>query len=203
MKILTVENVPDNCGFLLQFGGNLIDKQLLPKGDYHSDELIYCLEEFLNKNKLDYSDIDALSLTKGPGNFTMLKALMTFAKGFRSCFPAKPIITNNLFELLTFEENYDKILLDVNENTIYIFDGTRYYFTNKTGINTAVEKNGKIITNSHFLLDLLKNSCRIVFRNFDEGDVMSINCKKFINKEFDYILEPLYIREPAINLKKK
>lgn len=203
MKILTIENVPDNCGFLLQFGGNLIDKQLLLGGDYHSDELIYRLEEFLNKNKLDYSDIDALSLTKGPGNFTMLKALMTFAKGFQSCFPTKPIITNNLFELLAFGENYNKILLDVNENTIYIFDGTHYYFVNSTEINTAVDKNDRIITNSHFLLDLLKNSCRIVFRNFDEGDVMSINCKKFINREFDYVLEPLYIREPAINLKKK
>jgi tRNA A37 threonylcarbamoyladenosine modification protein TsaB len=180
----------------------IIDKCQLKNDGYHSDELIYQLEIFLGKNNLCYSDIDVLSLTKGPGNFTMLKVLMTFAKGFKSCFPNIPIVTNNLFEILASSEEYDIILLDVSEKVVYVFDKKRYFFIDKDNITDILQKDDKIITNSFFLLDLLKNNFKVKVKNFEEDCILNMNYKKVIDKDFDEVLEPLYVREPAINLKK-
>jgi tRNA A37 threonylcarbamoyladenosine modification protein TsaB len=199
MRILTVENFLANCGFILQDDGNLVDKYRFPAGEHSSDKLVYCLEEFLNRNKLDYSAIDILSVAKGPGNFTTLKVLMTFAKGFRSCFPDKPIISNSLFEILTFGKEYDKALLDVGERVIYVFDKNTYRFVDRDNPKDALNSGDRVITNSHFLLDLLKNDCTISEKSLEEGTIVSINYKKAVSNDFDDSLEPLYIREPAIN----
>jgi hypothetical protein len=135
----------------------------------------------------------------------MLKTLMTFAKGFRMCFPEKKIITNNLFEIMTFGVDYDVALLTLNENSAYTFDKTGYYFTTAgNNIYDIVKDKNRIITNSKFLVDLLKNKHIISVRScFDDETVVNLNYVKIVKEVFDDILEPLYIREPGINLGKK
>ncbi|MDR0571938.1 MAG: hypothetical protein LBG48_03765 [Rickettsiales bacterium] len=204
MRILTIKNILEGYEFLLQADKLLIDRYFPRDNHMQSDELIYALEEFLRRNNLEYSDLDNLSVTNGPNNFTTLKVLMTIAKGFRACFPKKPIITNNLFEILAYEKNCDLIILELKGSLLYVYNKKQYYHLPYVSLeNLLNNKNGKIITNSQFLLDFSKKGIIVELGHFEDECIMNLNYKKAVNGDFDWVLEPLYVREPDVIFKKK
>ena len=101
---------------LLQRHDNLFDYSV---NIGQTDIMLVEIEKFLNKNSITYENIDVLSVNCGPASFTLLKAVMTFAKGFHCCFPNKNIIVNSGFDILSYKENFDIILMKMNENSCH------------------------------------------------------------------------------------
>ncbi|MDR2760897.1 MAG: hypothetical protein LBB09_03580 [Rickettsiales bacterium] len=183
--------------------GKILEKSRSPEEwECEGGNLPAAAEKFLKSAGRTYEDVDILSVIRGPGSFTSLKILMTFAKGFRACLPNRPVIANDLFEILTHNQECDAALLELGGNSVYAFDGQKYFLVNRDAPGDIFGKGKKIITNSLFLLDLLKNNCRMVLGSFSDENIADINCDKAKRGAFGVELSPLYIREPDVNLKK-
>jgi tRNA A37 threonylcarbamoyladenosine modification protein TsaB len=204
MKILTVKNILEGYEFLLQTDSLPVNGYFLQDNPMQSDELIHRLEEFLKQSNLEYDEVDVLSITNGPNNFTTLKVLIAVAKGFRVCFPKKQIITNNLFEILGYGKDYDLIALELRGSFLYVYDKKRYYCLPRDDLDGLFEnKNDKIITNSQFLLDFSKKGVKLELNYFEDSSIIGLNYKKTVKGDFDNALEPLYVREPDVFFKKR
>lgn len=202
-KILTINIFSNKFQIILQNNEKLIDNIIINEENKQSDLLVLKIKQLLNKNNLSYKDIDCLSITNGPGSFTALKATMTFAKVFHLCFPEKYIILNNIFEIISFrEKNFDFVILESNLNYYYLFNKNKFLFVKQNELLDIIQNGNKIITNSKILMDFLKTNCNIFFIEQKMEDLIELNFFKCKNNIFSIELEPLYIREPDINLKK-
>ena len=204
MSIIFSLDICDNSyRFVLQNNNNLIDYG----ADLgQTDIMLVEIEKFLTKNSITYENIAVLSVNCGPASFTLLKAVMTFAKGFHCCFPNKNIIVNNGFEILSHNENFDAVLMKMNENSCYVYDKTKYFYSNNlNNLKDIFLDTHNILINSNTIAIKLKE---IGFKNVNVIEntvdkVVELNHKKFLKNDFTNNLKPLYIREPDINIRKK
>lgn len=71
--------------------------EFAPKTGRSPDKLIYCLAKL--REQFDFTNIDAVSVTTGPGSFTGIRVGLSFAKGI-SAAAGRPVIPVNSFDLL-------------------------------------------------------------------------------------------------------
>ena len=84
--ILNIETSSKNCSVCLSSKGNLVTSFDLEDEAYrHSELLASSIQNILNENNLDVSDLSAVSVGKGPGSFTGLRIGFSVAKGL--CYP--------------------------------------------------------------------------------------------------------------------
>lgn len=95
--ILNLETATTVCSVALAKDGQLLSMEEL-NGDYtHAENLNLFIEKVLKKAKLALADLDAVSISKGPGSYTGLRIGVSTAKGL--CFSLnKPLIAINTLE---------------------------------------------------------------------------------------------------------
>jgi tRNA A37 threonylcarbamoyladenosine modification protein TsaB len=164
-----------------------------------SEILIKSIEETLKANDIKYDDIDIFTTINGPGNFTGIKINLATLKALKMSTNAK-IITLNIFEIISLNVLYDKIILDINKLKYYIkCHNNNYFVILKDNIDNFINKNEKIITNSQILAE----KYNLKYSNIDiDNWINSINFK-IKNKIFSEEIEPLYIETASITERKK
>ncbi len=197
-KILNISTIDKNINVFIQEDNNIIDFIESNKTNSQAELLVYLVEELFKKNNLSYKDIDCFSVINGPGSFIGIKVAISFIKAIKSVYKNKKFIVNNVFDILSFDEQYDYILLKADLKNYYIKDRNN----NINIINSFenIENNSILLTNINDI-DIKKN---IVLKNKDISinNISKLNYFKYKNNLFNDNIEALYIREPQINIKK-
>ena len=130
--ILNIETATKNCSVSLANKGELIAIKELNDGNYsHSENLHVFIEEVLKSANKSLAEIDAISVSKGPGSYTGLRIGVSAAKGL--CFSLdKPLISISTLASLanSIKAENDSViipLLDARRMEVYsaVFDS--YY----------------------------------------------------------------------------
>ncbi|MEQ8908329.1 MAG: tRNA (adenosine(37)-N6)-threonylcarbamoyltransferase complex dimerization subunit type 1 TsaB [Vicingaceae bacterium] len=80
-RILALETSTKNCSVAIFENGKLIDA-IEEGGAYsHAEKLALFVDQLLSRNKLDYQDLKAVAVSKGPGSYTGLRIGVSLAKG--------------------------------------------------------------------------------------------------------------------------
>ena len=197
-KILNVSTIDKNINIFIQENDNIIDFIKSDKTNSQAELLVYLVEELFKKTNLSYEDIDCFSVINGPGSFIGIKVGVSFIKAIKSVYKNKKFIVNNVFDILSFNEQYDYILLKADLKNYYIKDKNNNIDIISSFEN--IENNSVLLTNINDI-DIKKN---IVLKNKDISinNISKLNYFKYKNNLFNDNIEALYIREPQINIKK-
>lgn len=197
-KILAFNIIPNNINIILKNKNyNFILKFV--ESNKQSENLVKSINDLLMENNLKYTDIDIFSSIIGPGNFTSIKTGLAVLKAIQIA-TNKKIITNNMFEIISFnQERHNIVILDLNNAKYYIQDKDDFYVIYKKDINDFLEKHkkNKIITNDKNIL-----SDNIIFSNFSNDKWLKLIEYKAENNIFTEKIEPLYIEEAGITKRK-
>lgn len=197
-KILAFNIIPNNINIILRIGSsNIISKFI--ESNKQSENLVKSINELLKENNLKYEDIDIFSSITGPGNFTSIKTALAVLKAIQIS-TNKKIVTNNMFELISFNQiEHNVVILDLNNIKYYIQNKDNYYVIYKKDINDFLEKNknSKILTNDKNILN-----SNMIFSNFSNEKWLELIEYKAKHNIFTEKIEPLYIEEAGITKRK-
>ena len=93
----------------------------------HTDEILKCVDELLNKAKINVKELDNLCVCVGPGSFTGVRVAISITKGLALGTNAK------VFELSNFD-----VIQKNNENAYYVLDGFSNFVYVRTVKNNSV-----------------------------------------------------------------
>lgn len=114
--ILCIEAGTDVGSVALAKNGELLSLRENLEGKQHAQNLAVYVEEILNENNLDVSDLNGVAVGQGPGSYTGLRIAVSLAKGI--CYGSQiPFIAINSLEALTHValEDFEAGILDVEE----------------------------------------------------------------------------------------
>jgi len=121
--ILNIESSTTVCSVALAVNGKVISKRENHDEKTHAKSLTIYIEEVLNESKIRYNQLDAISVSKGPGSYTGLRIGVSVGKGL--CYALdKPLIAINTLQLMCFsiinKIASKEIFIDNFDNTILL-----------------------------------------------------------------------------------
>ena len=211
--ILNIETATKNCSVsLAKNGETILCKEIAEQGYSHAEKLHVFIEEIVKEANVNFSEIKAVAVSKGPGSYTGLRIGVSAAKGL--CYALQiPLISIDTMQVLAkkvaiengliipmidarrmevysaiFDKNYNKIK-DVEaevltENSYQDFDQAIYF------IGDCQEKCKKVLTKDNF-----KFLPEIIFPSANEMSQLSF--EKFQNNDFEDVayFEPFYLKD--------
>ena len=210
--ILNLETSTKNCSVALaQNEKTVLCKEIAEQGFSHAEKLHVFIEEIVNEANLNFSEIKAVAVSKGPGSYTGLRIGVSAAKGL--CYALQiPLISIDTMQVLAkkavvdglivpmidarrmevysaiFDKNHNKIK-DVEaeiltENSYQDFDQTIYF------VGDCQEKCQTVLIKDNF-----KFLPEIVFPSANEMSQLSF--EKFQNNDFEDVayFEPFYLKD--------
>ncbi|MBR2141485.1 MAG: hypothetical protein IJ853_03960 [Rickettsiales bacterium] len=199
-KILSISTINKKILVLLQNDKNVIDEINVEEENKQAELLVASIEKILNNNKMWYDDIDCISVINGPGSFIGLKVAVAVVKAIKTVYSSIKIIENNVFELISYGEKFDYVILKADVNGYYLYDRNKNikYIANSELQN--LYKN-KVISNVNTIENLPKD-CKMVVRDVKADNLISLNYFKYKKNMFSGTVEALYIMDPKINKRK-
>ncbi len=214
VTILNIETATKNCSVSLSKNGKVIALKELNEGQFsHAEKLHTFIENVISDASISLQDINAVSVSKGPGSYTGLRIGVSTAKGL--CFSLdKPLLSVETLTLLAnaigvAENEYIIPLIDARRMEVYsaVFDHNH---------QPIKETSAEIIDENSFLKYLNKGKvyflgdgsekCKNIIQHknalfldnyFPSAKYMSeLSFKKFNEKEFEDIayFEPFYLK---------
>ena len=206
MNILGIDTTSKKLNITLTDGrGLFLDINLL--GPIRtSKSMIYILSELLELGNLDVSDIDGVSVIKGPGSFTGLKLGMTMAK-LISYIKDIPLVGVTLFDVIRyfyrFLDTKIEILLPSRRNEFYYDNGNSTYTAIKVDdLDNYLDPSHWIYVPTVDLMGQLKDKgfSKILpgwdFHSYAHiAALLGEEKLRFGQQEDPFEIEPLYIRK--------
>ena len=210
--ILNLETSTKNCSVsLAKNGETILCKEIAEQGYSHAEKLHVFIEEIVNEANLNFSEIKAVAVSKGPGSYTGLRIGVSAAKGL--CYALQiPLISIDTMQVLAKKANFDGLIvpmIDARRMEVYsaIFDKNH---------NKIKEVEAEILTENsyqdfdqtiYFVGDcqekcqtvLIKDNFKflpeIVFPSANEMSQLSF--EKFQNNDFEDVayFEPFYLKD--------
>ena len=210
--ILNIETATKNCSVsLAKNGETILCKEIAEQGYSHAEKLHVFIEEIVKEANVNFSEIKAVAVSKGPGSYTGLRIGVSAAKGL--CYALQiPLISIDTMQVLAkkavvdglivpmidarrmevysaiFDKNYNKIK-DVEaevltENSYQDFDQTVYF------VGDCQEKCQTVLVKDNF-----KFLPEIIFPSANEMSQLSF--EKFQNNDFEDVayFEPFYLKD--------
>jgi len=207
MKILFI-----NCAIPNSFVALIVDEQIQIKSieqGKESDQLILKIEELLEENEIQVSDLNKIYLINGPGSFTGLRISVTIANVWAHEMNIK-LVPINTFNFLRkyIDDDQLPLVMKAGKNDFFMVEKPGKIEKNDIDIINQAEMENKNIGQIYaFIFDqsLVVNNLDIV--KIDQLSELKLikTIKKIIamnNQEFDQV-EILYIRPPAISKRGK
>ena len=211
--ILNIETATKNCSVALAKEGKTIAcKEIAEQNFSHAEKLHVFIEELLAENNLQFSDLNAIAVSQGPGSYTGLRIGVSSAKGL--CYALNiPMIAIDTLQLLAkqiqieegiiipmidarrlevFSAFYDKNHNQIRNTQAEIIDETSYQEITETihlvGDGTEKFKNTLIDTKFVFHSD-------VVFPSANEMSQLSFD--KYQIRDFVDVayFEPYYLKD--------
>lgn len=219
-NILCLETSGKQCSVALSADG-FCSHAIATDGDWsHSEKITLLINQLLKDQSMDFSDLDAIALSKGPGSYTGLRVGASAAKAL--CYAQEiPLIAIDTLKIISwphltnlnddqviipmidarrqevYYNIYDKDLIEKQPTTNLILEPDSFKaYSNAIFCGDGAEKASKILDskNGRFEFDtiLAKNMC---FLSFD-----ALKHKKF--EDIAYF-NPFYLKPPNITKSKK
>tara|TARA_B100001109_G_scaffold251095_1_gene245108 strand:- start:350 stop:1021 length:672 start_codon:yes stop_codon:yes gene_type:complete len=157
--ILNIETSTTNCSVAVSYNGKQISlKEDNNKQYSHAERLHLYIEEVLNTAKINTKNLDAISVSMGPGSYTGLRIGVSAAKGL--CFALDvPLIAiptlDSLSRKIKITEGYIVPLIDARRMEIY----TAIFNSNYSCIEST---SAKILEHTSYLNYLESGSVNFV-----------------------------------------
>ena len=187
--LLNIETSTTNCSVSLSFENNLIDYVERDSLNYsHSEHLHVFINELLNNNNIKFNQLNAVSVSRGPGSYTGLRIGLSAAKGL--CYGLDiPLISISSLKILANSIKFDGFIvstMDARRDEIYscIYD---------SNLNVIREEKPEIIDHESFI-DISKNN-KLLF----VGDGQ-FKCKELINTNDNFSFESSILRPTSKNM---
>lgn len=211
--ILNIETATKNCSVsLAKNGETILCKEIAEQGYSHAEKLHVFIEEILKEANINFSEIKAVAVSKGPGSYTGLRIGVSAAKGL--CYALQiPLISIDTMQVLAkkavvddglivpmidarrmevysavFDKNHNKIneveAEVLTENSYQDFDQTVYF------VGDCQEKCQTVLVKDNF-----KFLPEIIFPSANEMSQLSF--EKFQNNDFEDVayFEPFYLKD--------
>ena len=122
-NILCVDTTSEFCSVSLFNGNELVNTVNSKIERSHSKLIISLVEKVIKESKIEISDIDAFSISRGPGSYTGLRIGLSCLKGF--CYGLdKPLISLNTLKILAksatekIDNKENLLLLGMNTDVV-------------------------------------------------------------------------------------
>lgn len=223
--ILNIETTTTLCSVSLANKGNLVSfHEVNDLVQYrHSHDLHPFIEKVMLSSGVDYSQLDAVAVSEGPGSYTGLRIGVAAAKGI--CFSLNlPLIAIPTLELLARQVEVKKgkviPMLDARRDEVYAAVYDQYYnliedaapiVINKKSFTHYLEQ-GKVLllgTGAKKCMDLIPSHSNLTILSssyFPSSQHMSrLSQQKFVNSDFVDVayFEPRYLKPFQFSLPKK
>ena len=215
--ILLIETSTTSCSVALSEGPRVIAQKEANERNIHASHITLFIQEVMKIAGKEYSDLNAIAVSKGPGSYTGLRIGVSTSKGL--CYALDiPLISVNTLQsmaagLKTAEEipasAYLIPMIDARRMEVY----TAIY---KTDFTIVEDVNAKIIDQSSFMeyrtdelilfgdgaekfRELFSQRLNISFRDFQNSaaHLAPLAHKKFVNGEIEDMayFEPFYLKD--------
>lgn len=161
--IIQLETTTKQCSVALSYKGNCISKKVLLAEHFSHDEKLHVfIREVLQEASVGFSELDAVSISKGPGSYTGLRIGVAAAKGL--CFALDlPLIGIHTLELMVqpfigkAEYVFFIPMLDARRMEVYtaVFDNSK----------TWIQETNALVLEAQSFYDLIGDSPCLVFGN--------------------------------------
>ncbi len=213
--ILNIETSTKNCSVSLSKDGQLIALKEINEGQFsHAEKLHPFIEAVIREGKISFSDLNAVSVSKGPGSYTGLRIGVSAAKGL--CYALDiPLISVDTLQILA-----SAVKVEPNTLIVPLLDARRmevYAAVFNSEYQQLRETKAEIIDEHSFANILTKGKtcllgdgaekCKAVIRHenaiFLEGyfpsakDMIKFSTLKFENSDFEDVayFEPFYLKD--------
>lgn len=215
--ILSIETSTKVCSVALHQGSTLLAVSEILVEKSHSKIITVLIDQLLKSSNLDYSNLEAIAVSKGPGSYTGLRIGVSTAKGL--CYGLNiPLIGVNTLDAMAYEVNQYNIskasvcpMLDARRMEVYCAlydaDGTTILQTQAKILDEQsiyeLLKNDKVIfcgDGAFKMKGLLNDSKNALIMDSVFPSAKNIGYlahKNFVNKQFEDVIyfEPYYLKE--------
>jgi tRNA threonylcarbamoyladenosine biosynthesis protein TsaB len=217
--ILCIETATDVCSVALAQDGILLAIAESDEPKSHAGTVVTFIEKVMNESNLKLSQLDAVSISKGPGSYTGLRIGTATAKGL--CYALeKPLIAINTLQSMTSyliesrKPNPEALLvplIDARRMEVYsaVFDAflneitvTKAEIISEKSFSELLKKNKAMFFgdgSAKCKSALHPNSNAFFEENFKASAIgmLSIAEKSFKEKKFENIayFEPFYLKD--------
>lgn len=106
--ILNIETATKNCSVALaKDGKTIVCKELATENFSHAEKLHVFIEQILMESNVQFSELNAVAVSQGPGSYTGLRIGVSSAKGFSYALNI-PLIAVDTLQLIAKQINIDK-----------------------------------------------------------------------------------------------
>lgn len=212
--ILNIETTTKNCSVSLSKNGQLIALKEINDGGYsHAENLHPFIESVLQETHLNYTDLSAIAVSKGPGSYTGLRIGVSAAKGLSFALNIPLISTDTLKALALRAQSKSGVIipiLDARRMEVYQAVFTSKYKQLETTKAVVVEKDtytkylnkGKVIFIGDAvekIKEIIKHPEAVFIKNeFPSAKEMTfLSYQKFQNLDFEDLayFEPYYLKD--------
>lgn len=220
--ILGIETATNVCSVCLQKDSDILSFRESDKKNSHTATITTFIKSCIEEAGISYKDLNAISVSKGPGSYTGLRVGVSTAKGmaFALGIPLMAIDTLDYLSQTIKADPGDIIIpmIDARRMEVYakVYDHTGQILENlnnwiidNASFEEYLSKNSKI-----FMLGDGADKCKAVLKDpkfvvkqqFCSAKAMvNLNLEHFRNKNFENISDfsPLYFKAPNITKSKQ
>lgn len=219
MYILCIETTSNICSVCICQDANIMAKQIIQIEKTHAEKLTTIIDQLCAHININLNQIDAVSISKGPGSYTGLRIASSTAKGI--CYALDiPLLAISTLEIIAAQTNhtfgqivdYQIIIPLIDARRMEVFFGV--YDRNNVELSRA---NNEILAESSYSELLSKN--KIIFAGsgaekakeiikhknalfiqnhiVDIDNMARLSHKKYVEGKFEAIstFEPDYVKE--------
>lgn len=220
--ILNIETATKNCSVSIAKNGKTVALQELNDGKYsHAEKLHEFIKDVIEEAGIEFKDLKAVAVSKGPGSYTGLRIGVSAAKGLCFALGIPLIATNTLKALaltISIEDGIKVPLLDARRMEVYsaVFSNENKIIKQVTAeVIDELSFNKFLKEEKVYFLGDGASKCKgiITHKNafFMEdkfpsaNEMASLSFSKFKNNEFEDVayFEPFYLKDFLITSSKK
>lgn len=214
--ILAIETSSDVCGAAIYYNTERYSEINLKLKNVHSEKLMEIIQQQLETNKIELSDLSSIAVSSGPGSFTGLRIGMSAAKGlaFGAGLPIISVPTFEAFalQISTYLHPGSEFILAsrVNVDEVYyakfLIEEVNYIMIEDLQVIPKEQLKFKITNNilvfGNVIIDNYNTKNRIISapNASSIGKWAYLFGKDLLNYNFDF-LEPNYLKNFVVKTK--
>jgi len=219
--LLHIETSTKNCSVAVSRDGDLVACKEHNSGGYSHAEMLHpFITDVLQEAKISLQQIDAVSVSKGPGSYTGLRIGVSAVKGL--CFSLDiPMLSVSSLEIqaraVNLEEGFVVPVIDARRMEVYssVFDAN-HTLVRETQAEIIDSNSFKEYYNKHKVVVIGDGAakCKEVINHsnveFLESypsakNMIKIAHRKYVNKDFENVayFEPFYLKDFIATKEKK